>query len=132
MSADPVLAVSVLAARAACADEALPLILRTATDAFQADSGAIALLNPDSTKLEIEAGRGLPGGEIPALSLGQGIPGWAAFHAKPVLAADVAADPRYRAIRPGVRCQMAAPLLAAEGQPVGVLSVESDRPRAFG
>lgn len=131
MSLDPVLAVSSIATRAERASEALPLILGTAVETFRADSGAIALFNPDSSKLEIEARHGLAEDEDLALYPGQGIPGWSALHAKAVLAADVAEDPRYRAIREGVRCQMAAPLVALDGQPIGVISIDADRPGAF-
>ncbi len=132
MSADPLLAISELATRCESAGEALPQILNLIGDAFGADSGAISLFNPDISKLETEARFGLPADEDLAIPLGQGIPGWAAFHARPALAGDVAADHRYRAIRPGVRCQMASPLLAPDGQPIGVISLDRDRVHAYG
>jgi signal transduction histidine kinase len=99
--------------------------------AFPADSGSLALINPDSGRLEICIQRGLPSelGEF-GLRPGQGVTGWVALHGKPLLVADVAAEPRYIAARPGVRCEMAAPLIV-EGQTVGVVNLDADRTAAF-
>lgn len=112
-------------------NRALSEIIALLAEAFEADSGSIGLLNPDSGKLEVEARFGLPqGGEI-ALALGQGLPGWAAWHGKPVLAPDVSADPRYRAMREGVTSQMAAPMTSPDGQVVAVVSLERSGAPAF-
>jgi len=92
---------------------ALRLILAEIVGVFRAASGSIALLSPDTGKLEIEVQHGLPLAEHDDLALhpGQGITGWVAFHGQPLLVADVAADPRYVCIRPSVRCEMAVPML---------------------
>jgi signal transduction histidine kinase len=42
----------------------------------------------------------------------------------------VAADPRYIALRPGVRCEIAAPM-EAEGQAIGVINLDSDQRGGF-
>lgn len=125
------LAIASLAARAAEPAPALQEILRVAVSALKADSGFIALLNPDTDQLEVEARAGLPEGEL-SFALGQGLPGWAAWHAQPVLAPDTGADPRYRALRPGAGCQMAAPLLSEQGQVLGVLALERNAAGGFG
>jgi signal transduction histidine kinase len=94
---------------------------------FRATSGSIALLNPDTGRLEIEVQQGLPpGSNDVSLRLGQGITGWVAFYGRPQLVADVAADPRYISLRPDVRCEMAAPM-EANGQIIGVINLDSDR-----
>jgi signal transduction histidine kinase len=110
---------------------ALRIILGQLVELFHATSGSIALLNPDTGRLQIEVHHGLPPdtGEI-ALALGQGITGWVAFHGRPQLVADVTADPRYIALRPDVRSEIAAPM-EAQGQVIGVINLDSDRPRAF-
>ncbi len=107
-------------------------ILSLISQAIPADSGAITLLNPDSGRLETETAFGLPpsDGKL-SFALGQGIPGWVAWHGRPALAFDTADDPRYRAGRPGVRCQMAAPLLAVDEQVLGVVTLERDAPHAY-
>jgi signal transduction histidine kinase len=110
---------------------ALQSILADLVALFHAASGSIALLNPDTGRLEMELQLGLPAdiGDI-ALRLGQGITGWVAFHSRPQLVPDVAADPRYIALRPDVRCEMAAPM-EAEGQAIGVINLDSDRRGGF-
>ncbi|MDD3180339.1 MAG: GAF domain-containing protein [Opitutaceae bacterium] len=109
-------------------------ILRELMALFRADSGSLALLNPDSGLLETEAAQqpgGSPGCDPFALRLGQGVTGWVALHARPLLVPDVSIEPRYIAAHPGVRCEMAVPLLAGEGSALGVIDLEANRPRAF-
>jgi signal transduction histidine kinase len=106
-------------------------VLAAIMSAFPADSGSLSLLTPESASLEICAQQGLPPetGEF-ALRPGQGITGWVALHARPLLVADVSHEPRYIAARRGVCCEMAAPLIV-EGQVVGVVNLDADQPGAF-
>ena len=131
-SAEPLLALASLATRTDDADFALGEILSIIAQTLQADSAFLALLHPDSGKLETEASLGLTITEDFSLAPGQGIPGWVAWHGQPLLASDTAHDPRYRALRPGVGCQMAAPLLAAEGEALGVITLDRNTPGAYG
>ncbi len=110
---------------------ALRAILDELAGLFGATSGSIGLLNPDTGRLEIDIlhGPSPTGGDV-ALRLGQGITGWVAFHGRPQLVPDVAGDPRYIALRPGVRCEMAAPM-EARGQIIGVVNLDSDRVGGF-
>ncbi|MBI2815159.1 MAG: GAF domain-containing protein [Opitutae bacterium] len=106
-------------------------ILATIMAAFPADSGSLALLNPDTGLLEICEEQGLPPGTGDfALKPGQGVTGWVALHGQPLLVADTAAESRYIAARAGVRCEMAAPL-AVDGHIIGVVNLDADRPGAF-
>jgi signal transduction histidine kinase len=114
------------------ADIALRAILAEVTAYFAASSGSIALLNPDSGRLEIEVQQGLPDdNKETALRLGQGITGWVAFHGRPQLVPDVTADPRYVSMRAAVRCEMAAPMVDHHGLTFGVINVDSDTLAAF-
>jgi signal transduction histidine kinase len=115
------------------AGSALRAILAEIIAYFDASSGSIALLNPDSGRLEIEVQQGLPDDskESAALRLGQGITGWVAFHGRPQLVPDVAADPRYVSMRAAVRCEMAAPMVDDHGQTFGVINIDSDTLAAF-
>jgi len=107
-------------------EAALQTILGELVALFHATSGSIGLLNPDTGKLEMEIRHGPPPGTVDvALRLGQGITGWVAFHGRPQLVPDVAADPRYIALRPEVRCEMAAPM-EAQGQVIGVINLDGD------
>jgi signal transduction histidine kinase len=110
---------------------ALRTILAEIIAALHASSGSIALLNPDTGKLEIDVQQGLPPDtDEVGLKLGQGITGWVAFHGKPQLITDVKADPRYIAIRPEVRCEIAAPL-EENGQTLGVINLDHDSVGGF-
>jgi signal transduction histidine kinase len=110
---------------------ALRRILEVLIGHFRADSGSIALLNPDTGRLEIEAQQGLPDDyrEV-TLRLGQGITGWVAFHGRPQFVPDVRRDARYVRLRPSVHCEIAAPM-EEHGQVLGVVNLDSDRPDGF-
>lgn len=112
---------------------ALDFVLGELIKMFRADSGSLALVNPNTGLLETEIAKGIPAPpDAFALRLGQGVTGWVALHGRPLLVPDTAAEPRYIAARPAVRCEMAAPLLDGDGRAVGVIDLESDHPRAFG
>jgi len=110
---------------------ALEAILQELVDVLGASSASIALTNPDTNLLEIEATRGLTVDVKQfALPLGIGITGWVALHGKPLLSTDVRSDPRYVPVKDSVCSEMAAPMLI-DGSPVGVVNVDSDRLDAF-
>jgi len=106
-------------------------VLAEILSVLPADSASLSLLNPHTGYLEIVTQQGLPpdtGGF--ALKLGQGVTGWVALHGRPLLVPDVASEPRYIAARARVQCEMAVPLVA-QGQTVGVINLDADRPHAF-
>lgn len=113
-------------AAAAAAQEALAIMAK----AVGADSGALLLFNPDTNRLEIEACHALADADGLTFELGQGLPGWIALHAEPVLIRDVKTDARYRAVHERVKCQMAAPLSADE-QVLGVVFLDHHRKNGF-
>jgi signal transduction histidine kinase len=111
--------------------EALDLILDEIVRVLGASSASIALLNPSTGRLSIEVSRGHEGGAADIeLNPGQGITGWVALHARPLLVPDVRRDGRYFEIKPGVRSELAAPM-EIMGQVVGVVNCDSDRAGAF-
>lgn len=111
--------------------QALEYILRELISTFKASSGSVALLNPDTGKLEIEVKQGLPDdSDEVALRPGQGITGWVAFHGKPQLIANVKADPRYISLRPSVHSELAVPL-EENGQTIGVINLDHDKVNGF-
>ena len=131
----PVLpALHAIASLAATVDDpsvALRDILQLVKESIPSDSGCILLLNPDTGKLEIDTDFGLPPTGDRSFIPGQGIPGWVAFHAKPLLVPDTSLDTRYRALRRGVRSQLAAPLLSEDGLVLGVILLDRDTTAAF-
>jgi signal transduction histidine kinase len=112
--------------------EALRLILDEVMRTVPATSASIALVNPDTQRLQIEVFRGLPEGsrglELP---LGQGVTGWVALHGRPLVIADVRTDARYYKIKDSIRSEMAVPMMM-EGLVIGVVNVDSELESAFG
>src|SRR4051812_14476614 len=91
--------------------EALQLIVGEAVRMTQASSGSVALMNPTSHVLEIEAAFGLPEDASQLrLKMGEGITGWVARHGKTARIPDVRRDPRYVPLRADVRSELAVPL----------------------
>ncbi len=114
------------------AHEALRLILDEVMRVLPASSASIALVNPDSRRLQIEVFRGLPeNSKGIELLLGQGVTGWVALHGRALLVPDVRADGRYLKLSENVRSEMAVPMLL-DGLVVGVVNVNSDTVNAFG
>jgi signal transduction histidine kinase len=125
----------------------LQLVLQDLVNIFNATSGSVVLVNPETGLLEIEASVELSEqGRRLSLRVGEGITGWVAFHGKPARVGDVRRDPRYVAARSNIRSELAVPLL--HGQPpssspdtnnlergeehiLGVLNLDSSRVNAF-
>lgn len=117
----------------------LRLALGDVVSLLGADSGSLALINPENGLLEIEVSVGLGArGRRLRLPLSRGITGWVAAHGRSAIVADVASDSRYVPARAGVRSEIAVPLfdrptLPANRRPVlGVLNLDSNHPGAFG
>jgi sigma-B regulation protein RsbU (phosphoserine phosphatase) len=68
--------------------------------------------------------------ELDNIPLGRGIVGACAESGQPVLAPDTSKDPRYIAMEPGIRSEVAVPLMA-KGRVIGVLDLESEQVNYF-
>ncbi|MBI4661468.1 MAG: GAF domain-containing protein [Verrucomicrobia bacterium] len=111
--------------------EALKLILGEAVRLARASSGSVALFNPTTRFLEIEASCCLPAEAAGLkLRLGEGITGWVVKHGKPARVGDVSKDPRYVMASRDVRSDLAVPL-EVNGEVRGVLNVDSNQTHAF-
>ena len=109
----------------------LHLIVGEAVGIMRASSGSIALVNPTSGLLEIQAARGLSAAASALrLRVGEGITGCVAQTGRPLRIGDVSRDPRYVPVRAGVRSELAVPL-EVNGEVRGVLNVDADGPDAF-
>jgi signal transduction histidine kinase len=120
-----------LTGRADDANAALRDALNVLVSTFSADSGSIALLNPGSGRLETEVQIGIPEGHDPSgLKLGHGVTGWCVLNSRSLLVPDVSTEPRYIAVRPTAKCEMAAPMTDGD-LVIGVVDLESDRVGGF-
>ncbi|MBI5691132.1 MAG: GAF domain-containing protein [Verrucomicrobia bacterium] len=107
-------------------------MLGTCAAAFRADAGSLALLSPDTGRLETEVqfGADLAPDPTPGLKPGHGITGWCVLNRRSVLVPDVALEPRYIAVRQSARCEMAVPI-QHDDQIIGVIDLECDRVGGF-
>lgn len=110
---------------------ALGSILELVHQYFAAFSASIALINPDTRKLEIEVNRGLPKHSKDVhLPIGKGLTGWVALHGRSLLVDDVEEEPRYFKISDEVKSELACPM-EEKGQVIGVITIGSNRKAAF-
>ena len=120
-----------LATRTDDPQTALRAMLDLLVATFQADAGSIALVSPDTGQLETEVQIGLPALDRGhGLKLGHGVTGWCVLNRRPLLVPDVTTEPRYIAVRPAARSEMAAPIHDGD-HVIGVIDLESDRPGGF-
>ena len=111
--------------------EALQLIVREAVTLMGATSGSLALVNPTTGLLEIEASEGLPeDADLLSLRPNEGITGWVAHHGEPLRIGDVSTDERYISARTEVRSELAVPLFI-EDTVRAVLNVDAESVDAF-
>jgi len=112
-------------------EPALKLIVSEAVKAVHATSGSIALVNPNTSLLEIQASIGLPPGATQMkLRVGEGVTGMVARTGKPLRVGDTTKSAVYVSLRPDVKSELAVPL-DVNGETRGVLNVDSDQLDAF-
>jgi GAF domain-containing protein len=97
---------------------------------FESAACSISLVDDDGAELVFVAAAGAGAAEIvgQAVPVGRGIAGWAAMSGQPIAVSDVQADPRFaRDVAESTayvpRAILAAPLMDADGEVLGVLSV---------
>jgi sigma-B regulation protein RsbU (phosphoserine phosphatase) len=93
---------------------------------------AILLLNEKTQELKVRFQVGHPPevAERIRIKVGQGVTGRAVQTREPVLVNDVAAEDNFINSAPGVRSELAVPLIA-KNKVIGVIDVEADQPGAF-
>jgi len=112
--------------------EALELVIEEIMNVLPAHSASIELINPDRNCLQVEVYKGYPKSLLETvLKLGEGITGWVALHGKPLSVPDVREDPRYIAIDPEIRSELAVPMRTDTGIILGVVNVDSRTVAAF-
>lgn len=135
-TADPALVAALyrtasLAGSIANPTEALARIVDEVVNLFAADAVALALINPDTGALMIESQQGYPPETVTdPIPTGVGLLGWAALHARAVVAADVRQESRYFPLRDGTRSVLVAPL-EIDGLLHGLVAAESNRAGAY-
>ena len=113
-------------------DERLHDLIESLTSAFDANYGHVVLADEDAGVLRFRASSGIDIEELTGMAVepGTGIIGKVFQNGQPLLSRDVTEDPDYVEGYPNVRSELAVPI-EAEGEIMGVLNLESDRPGAF-
>jgi sigma-B regulation protein RsbU (phosphoserine phosphatase) len=107
----------------------LQILLESLHHVVPFDAGGIFVLDEQRQVVRAQATQGYPANlEMPAT---QGIVGMVLHTGHAGLAPTVTADPAYVAVRPSTAAQLAVPLKSPRGI-MGAISLESDRPGAFG
>lgn len=113
-------------------DGLLELILDRCIHITSAESGSLALINPETEILDIVASRGLNPKKMSEvkLKIGQGVTGVAALTAKGKIVNDVSKEPDYIQVKEGIKSEMVVPMIVEDNR-VGVISMDSNRLDAF-
>src|SRR5439155_22290583 len=113
-------------------DEVLEAIMDQLQRIVHYDAAAIYVIDEESHAVLSEASRGYPPELRVAFKLleGEGIIGWVAKTADPVIVPDTWTDRRYVSARPTTRSEMACPIVS-RGRVVGVFNLESDTLDAY-
>jgi phosphoserine phosphatase RsbU/P len=107
----------------------LQILLESLHHVVPFDAGGIFVLDEQRQVVRAQATRGYPANlEMPTT---QGIVGMVLHTGHAWLAPTVTADPVYVAVRPSTAAQLTVPLASSRGI-MGAISLESDRPAAFG
>ena len=110
---------------------ALDLVVQEAAQLVGGTSGSLAMLNPTTGLLDIEAAWNLPGSMRGLkMRLGEGITGWVVQQGQSACVGNVSGDRRYIALRAEVQSELAVPI-RMNGEVRGALNVDADRPNAF-
>jgi L-methionine (R)-S-oxide reductase len=112
------------------ADEVLRAVVDVLHDRFE-DYSWVGIYLVDGDDLVLGPWKGPEATEHVRIPVGQGICGAAAESGRTEVVDDVNADPRYLACFPTTRSEIVVPI-AYEGQVVGQIDIDSDRPAAFG
>src|SRR5918993_2926211 len=126
-----------LATTARTWDELLETVVDGTRDALHADVTSLYLLDRDGAYLTLAATNGLDRFQIgrARVPFGEGVTGHVAAHREPLVIPDVKADPRFLWVR-GIDqrrfvASMCSVPLSWSDQVVGVLNVQTERPRRF-
>ncbi|HET7698714.1 MAG TPA: GAF domain-containing protein [Vicinamibacterales bacterium] len=126
---DLLTAIGSAVAAAPTADSAMQQVVRLLKDAVPHYTWVgIYLVEGDELVLGPFLGKPSPHTRIP---LGQGICGAAVTEKSTIVVDDVNADPRYLACSVETRSEIVVPIMR-DGQPLGEIDIDSDRPAAFG
>ena len=118
-------------------DRVLSQALALLQKAVKASKSSVLLLDEARTQLSYQAAIGEvepipPGGKLAPFSPRTGVVGWVLEHRQPLVIADVLADERWDPDLNGrVRSVIVVPIISSDGEPLGVIMLQSEEVGAF-
>lgn len=109
-------------------DEVLDTIFHSIKELLDYSAAVISLIDPNSHTLLESKTYGYPPHSIESdfLASGGGIIGWVIKNGRGEIVNDVKSDTRYVKARAETRSEIAAPIIRADGQVIGVINIEAD------
>lgn len=109
-------------------DEVLDTIFNSLKELLDYSAAVISLIDPNSHTLLESKTYGYPPHSIEEdfLASGSGIIGWVVRNGRGEIVNDVKSDTRYVKARAETRSEIAAPIIRADGQVIGVINIEAD------
>ncbi len=109
-------------------DEVLDTIFHSIKELLDYSAAVISLIDPNSHALLESKTYGYPPHSIEDdfLASGSGIIGWVIKNGRGEIVNDVKSDTRYVKARAETRSEIAAPIIRADGQVIGVINIEAD------
>lgn len=123
--------ITILTSTSPSLEDALSHVVGSLSQARIGDQISVLLMN-DAGQLQVRASAGYQSSQQmePGISPGQGIIGAVAEEKRAIRVDDVRSDPRYVEFEPGIRSELAVPILFGD-ELIGVLNLESKRIAAF-
>ncbi|HKY06427.1 MAG TPA: GAF domain-containing SpoIIE family protein phosphatase [Blastocatellia bacterium] len=114
-------------------DEVVETIFNAVKELIDYSAAVVCLVDPKTGVVQEVKAWGYPPDAIGEafLASGSGIIGWVIRHASGQIVNDVKRDARYVKARQETRSEMAAPIIRADGQVMGVINLECDRANGY-
>jgi serine phosphatase RsbU (regulator of sigma subunit) len=109
-------------------DQVLEAVFDSLQDLIAYSAAVVCVVDPKAGIVQDLKARGYPeqGLDSRVLTSGSGIIGWVMKHGREQIVNDVKSDARYLNARAETRSEIAAPIIRADGEVIGVINLEAD------
>jgi sigma-B regulation protein RsbU (phosphoserine phosphatase) len=109
-------------------DQVLDAVFDSLKELIDYSAAVVCVIDPKSGAVQELKARGYAAGGLDdvILTSGSGIIGWVMKHGREQIVNDVKSDARYVKARPETRSEIAAPIIRADGEVIGVINLEAD------
>jgi sigma-B regulation protein RsbU (phosphoserine phosphatase) len=109
-------------------NQVLDAVFDSVKELIDYSAAVVCVVDPRSGAIRDMKARGYSSGGLDdgILTSGSGIIGWVMKHGREQIVNDVKTDARYFNARPETRSEIAAPIIRADGEVIGVINLEAD------